>query len=529
MAVDAEIESDVLRAGMAPEVDPQDHLLIGQLALPADELDTDGFSATLDERQDEHVGTVAQEQRGSADHQDFGEDDRRGGFADPDDQPLTTEDRERFVRDLSFLFEEQDKAKRQPAADSGSQQGTDVESDAHDNVEASAMEPLAGDEAGATNEVGRHDVQLALPADELDTDVTGADAPADGVVDVDALEFTAAPEINEPSAVESPTSDLPATEGQSQGAVSGGAPFPALNTERYRDVLPQLPADALKNFETSIRTKDFISRPVYRDEHRNALTNIDWYLHCKKHSIIPDIRLKQGLSEKEKIEFILSVYFIVNWKYEPKVERELREKRLLNLLDLRQEDSARWTYDFICACLGREESWVRKKEQAYIRKNPDRVKVDNRKSHDAALLAEAVTRALKGENPKKLAEETGIKERRIRLAKNKATKKVAMPEMPMAVALGPTGTQPISRSVDQPASPGSNSVLKAVDRVNRLCEEIEGSLAPEDRRHFLVGIRECIGTRLGRLSDTESGAHTTEEQPASTENSSSENEQESSS
>lgn len=369
----------------------------------------------------------------------------------------------------------------------------------------------------------------ALAADELDGDTTGEDAPADGAVDVGAPEVSAAPEINEPSAVENPAFDLPSTDGQAQGAASGSAPFLTLKTDRYRSLLPPLPPAAIKHFDASIRANDVISMPVYYDENFNALTHIEWYLHCQKHSFNPDFRLKQGLSEKEKIEFILSVYFIVSWKYDPKVERELREKRLLNLLDLRKDDSARWTYDFIGACLGREESWVRKKEQAYIRKNPDRVKVDNRKSRDAALLAEAVTRALNGESPKKLAEELGVKERRIRLAKNKAVNKATMPEMPMEVAPGPTGTRTIPTSVAQSASPGSNSVHKALARSSRLLDEIERSLAPEDRRLFLVGIRECVGTRLGRLSDTESGAHTAEEPPASTENSSSENEQESSS
>lgn len=369
----------------------------------------------------------------------------------------------------------------------------------------------------------------ALAADELDGDTTGEDAPADGAVDVGAPEVSAAPEINEPSAVESPASALPSTDGQTQGAASGGAPFLTLKTDRYRSLLPPLPPAAIKHFDASIRANDVISMPVYYDENFNALTHIEWYLHCQKHSFNPDFRLKQGLSEKEKIEFILSVYFIVSWKYDPKVERELREKRLLNLLDLRKDDSARWTYDVIGAVLGREESWVRKKEQAYIRKNPDRVKVDNRKSRDAALLAEAVRRALEGEHPKKLAVELGIKERRLRLAKNKAAKKPATPETPMEVVPGPTGTQPIFTSVDQPALPGPNSVDDARDRAIRLFDEIERSLAPEDRRIFLLGIRECISTKLGRLSDTESGDHTPEKQPASTEHSSSENEQESSS
>ncbi len=351
----------------------------------------------------------------------------------------------------------------------------------------------------------------ALAADELDGDTTGEDAP----------------EINEPSAVESPASDLPSTDGPTQGAASGGAPFLTLKTDRYRSLLPPLPPAALKHFDASIRANDVISRPVYYDENFNALTHIDWYLHCQKHSFNPDFRLKQGLSEKEKIEFILSVYFIINWKYDPKVERELREKRLLNLLDLRQEDPRRWTYAFIGACLGREESWVRKKEQACIRKNPDRVKVDNRKGRDKALLAEVVKRALNGEHPKKLAEETGIKERRIRLEKNKAATKAAPPVTPMEVAGGPTGTQPITGSVVPPESSSSNRISDAVDRANQVCDEIKASLAPEEFWSFLISIHQRIGTRLAALSAADSG-HTPGAPPASTEGTLSANERESS-
>jgi hypothetical protein len=100
--------------------------------------DRDGFSAALDERQDEHIGTVASEQHGSADYEDFEEVDQ-GGFADPDDQPLTAEEREQVGRELAFLFGKQDRrdgVSVQAAAGPGSQTGADagIEGEGDDDV-----------------------------------------------------------------------------------------------------------------------------------------------------------------------------------------------------------------------------------------------------------------------------------------------------------------------------------------------------------------------------------------------------------
>jgi hypothetical protein len=75
----------------------------------------DRFSASLDERQDEHIGTVAPVQHGSAEYDDFGGDER-GGSADPDDQPLTAEESEQLARELLARFEEQDKVNGQTEA-----------------------------------------------------------------------------------------------------------------------------------------------------------------------------------------------------------------------------------------------------------------------------------------------------------------------------------------------------------------------------------------------------------------------------
>jgi hypothetical protein len=77
----------------------------------------DRFSTSLDERQDEHIGTVAPEQHHSADYEAFG-DDERGGFADPDVQPLTAEESEQLARELLALFEKQDKVNGQTEAGS---------------------------------------------------------------------------------------------------------------------------------------------------------------------------------------------------------------------------------------------------------------------------------------------------------------------------------------------------------------------------------------------------------------------------
>jgi len=422
----------------------------------------------------------------------------------------------------------------------------------------------------------------ALAADELDGDTTGEDAP----------------EINEPSAVESPASDLPSTEGQTQGAelvdkaepiaetaslAIGQDPDPnasdrlqatasffdhgpgdripeeefdgTVSPDHFQHLVP-IKADPEDDLvlEQKVARKDFVEFAV--NELGQGLEDSREYKAATKLKKSVFLRIFRNLSKARQRDFF---YYAHAGGLNPTVKqrREIRHcwiRELLTIPDL--------TLQQIADRVGMDEKTVRNvrdKMQDFANRNFPDGKPPRRAKRTEALVEQARQLRDEGNSLEAIATKMDKFVSTISRWVNKPRtpdskgKPLADPgdvlsdspsRAPIAETVnstatsfastsstpdGPTGTQPISTSVDQPASPGSNRVDDARDRAIRLFDEIERSLAPEDRRIFLLGIRECISTKLGRLSDTESGAHTPEKQPASTEHSSSKSEQESSS
>lgn len=411
--------------------------------------------------------------------------------------------------------------------------------------------------------LGQHQ---ALAADELDGDTTGEDAPADGAVDVGAPEFSAAPEINEPSAVESPASDLPSTDGQTQGAVpffdhgSGDRipeeDFPGtISPDHFRHLVPG-EADREDDcvLQQKVARKDFVEFAV--NESGQGLEDSREYKAAKQINKKVFLRIFRNLSEAQQRD---RFYFAHAGERCPTVaqRRAMRHSWMEDLLRF-----SGLSLKQIADRVGVDEKTVRNVRD----KMPD----------FADRIFPGANRSRRGENLEALVEQArqlrdeghSLEAIATKMDKSVSTisrwvnkprtpdskgKPLADPGdvlstspsgAPIAETVnstaasfastsstpdGPTGTRTSSTSVDQAASPGSNSVDDARDRARRLFDEIEQTLLPTDHRHFLLSMQEYVSNRLDRLSDSESGTDAPPlEQPASTETSSSENEQESS-
>jgi transposase len=437
----------------------------------------------------------------------------------------------------------------------------------------------------------------ALAADELDGDTTGEDAPADGAVDVGAPEVSAAPEINEPSAVESPASALPSTDGRAQGAELVDKAEAIAETASLA-IGQNLDPNASDHLQATASFFDHGPGDRIPEENFPGTISPDHFRH-----LVPgeadredDCVLEQKVARKDFVEFAVNELGQgLEDSREYKAANKLRKPVFLrifrNLSEAQQRDRFYFAHagercPTVAQRRAMRHSWMEdllRFSGLSLKQIADRVGVDEKTVRNvrdkmpdfADRIFPGANRSRRGENLEALVEQArqlrdeghSLEAIATKMDKSVSTisrwvnkprtpdskgKPLADPgdvlsdspsRAPIAETVnstatsfastsstpdGPTGTRTIPTSDAQSASPDSNSVHKAIDRASRLFDEIEGSLAPEDRRLFLVGIRECVGTRLGRLSDTESNANTADEQPASTENSSSENEQESS-
>lgn len=434
----------------------------------------------------------------------------------------------------------------------------------------------------------------ALAADELDGDATGEDAPADGAVDVGAPEFSAALEINEPSAVESPASDLPSTDGQTQGAelvdeaepiaetaslainpnasdcLQGTVPFfdhgsgdripeeefpGTISPDHFRHLVPG-EADREDDcvLQQKVARKDFVEFAV--NESGQGLEDSREYKAAKQINKKVFLRIFRNLSEAQQRD---RFYFAHAGERRPTVaqRRAMRHSWMEDLLRF-----SGLSLKQIAERVGVDEKTVRNvrdkmpdfADRSFPGANRSRrgVKLEALVEQARQLRAEgnsleaiatkmdkSVSTISRWVNKPRTPDSKGkpLADPGDVLSDSPSRAPIAEPVNSTAASFastsstpdGPTGTRPISTSVDQPASSGSNSVDDAIDRARRLFDEIEQTLLPTDHRHFLLSMQAYISNRLDRLSDSESGTDAPPlEQPASTETSSSENEQESS-
>lgn len=170
-----------------------------------------------------------------------------------------------------------------------------------------------------------------------------------------------------------------------------------LGADKYASLLPELAEAEYRRLKETVITTG-CTPPIIVDENNDILDGRHRYRICKEIGIIPTVQVRRGLTEQEKVEVVFSLNLDRRQVSKSKL-RELRDRRLTNLLKLRQVMPRKWTYKAIANVLGVDESWVRKKDDGHIRKNPDVSKKDGRRHHDPRQVAECVRRVREEKSP----------------------------------------------------------------------------------------------------------------------------------